>query len=169
MFDTFTVLSEQNSFPREDLSDANAEILELMMANTDIRETAHTVAERQSWIFRIGHAAISRSIGRQYDAQSALAASNAGVVTFEAITSLVDGMHRSGDMRPANKTFLTLANADDSGLSQYIDNALESFLSDMPNTKEVVTNSTRRTHGPLVSYAVLGAAMSRRFGLDSVS
>lgn len=48
----------QPEFPAEDLTDKNAEALELMMANLQIVQDMHTVAERHAWAFRVGHPAV---------------------------------------------------------------------------------------------------------------
>ena len=171
MTELLTGLSTQYDFPRVDLSEDNADLLELMMANVRVLDQAHTTAEQGSWIFRIGHQAVLNGAARRFPNadQQALSAVNNGIATFEAVTCIINGISRDTDMAPANREFLKLTHADTEDLDEYIETALQTFTTDMPRTAEVIRTSTRRFHGPLTSYAVLGAAMSRQFELASVA
>lgn len=162
-------LTPQTDFPRVDLSEDNADMLELLMANVGIVQEQHDAIENLSWIFRVGHVAILHSAGRVYENDDRLVAVNHGVAMFEAITAMVDGIAAVSDPTPVNNQASRLIQLDGRGVDDYFESSLESFKSDTPRTAEVVRTSSSRFHGPLVSYALLGAAMSRRFELDSVA
>jgi hypothetical protein len=169
MSELVTGITNQANFPKVDLSDDNATLLELMMSNVGILRESHEVVERASWIFRVGHATILHSAKRVYDEGSRMSAVNHGVTTFEAITAMVGGIAAVSDPTPVNRQSSRLTLFDPNELGNYIDSALDSFRSDMARTAEVVRSSSSRFHGPLTSYAILGAAMSRQFELDSVA
>lgn len=169
MAELITGLSPQPDFPRADLSDSNAELLELMMANADIVSRSHQAAEQASWLFRVGHATILHGAAKLHDGDERLAAVHSGVSTYEAITAFICGASMVSDITVINNNSAKLRRAGSHEISNYVETSLESFSRDMPRTSEVITASTRRFHGPLTSYAILGAAMSRQFELDSAA
>lgn len=166
MAELLTGIQPQAEFPRVDLTDDNADMLELMLANTQIVNESHRLVEASSWIFRVGHATVMHGTKRTFDADDRLAAVDSGIVTFEALTAMVSGMASTSDMLAVNNQASRLIQADGRKLDEYIEASVESFSADMPRTRGVIEQSTRRFHGHLTGYAMLGAAMSRQFELD---
>ncbi len=70
-----TGIYPQADFPRVDLTDGNADMLELMMANVDIVNESHRLVEDTSWIFRVGHATVLHGTKRTYDDSNYLSSS----------------------------------------------------------------------------------------------
>jgi hypothetical protein len=169
MGELLTGLTQQHEFPRVDLTDDNADLLELMMANTGIVDTSHQTIEDMSWIFRVGHVSLMKGAAEIYPASERLAAINRGVTTFEAITGIVGGIAMMSDPTPVNRQFSKLRAFGSNEIGDYYDSALQSFTTETPRAAEVVRISSARFHGPLTSYAVLGAAISRQFELDCVA
>ena len=169
MAELLTGLTPQTDFPRVDLNEQNADLLELMMANVGILQQHHDIVEDISWIFRVGHRAILHSTAKVYDDSDRLAAVNHGVAMFEAITAMVDGIAAVSDPTPVNNQAGRLIRLDTTEVSNYFDSSVESFKTETPRTAEVIRASSARFQGPLTTYALLGAAMSRQFELDSVA
>jgi len=168
MTELITGITSQPNFPREDLTPENADVLELLMANEQILDTSHEAVERMSWIFRVGHPSILHSAKKVHDDTSRLSAINHGVKSFEAITAMVGGEMAIADIFPTHREASRLLHLEPNLTGNYLDEAMEDFQQETPHTAEVVRSSTARFHGPLVTYAILGAAMSRKFELSVV-
>jgi hypothetical protein len=166
MTEIITGITHQPNFPNEDLSESNADMLELMLANKELLQLSHEAVEQLSWIFRVGHPSIVFSASHIFDEDERLAALNHGVVSFEAITAMVGGNAMDSDLFPTNREASRLLQLKPTRLSNYFDEALEDFRGYTPRTAEVVRASSARFHGALTTYALLGAAMSRKFELS---
>lgn len=165
-----TGLEAQPRFPYEDLTDNNADMLELMLANIELVEHGHTAAEDVSWVFRVGHPALMDGIDRVYDAPK-VDAVNHGITTFEALSAMVTSeTPLTHDFFVANARAAELsAKFKERDLRDYIDRSIEAFQTETPKTTEIVARSSRRFYGSLTHYAVLGAALSRQFELESAA
>ncbi|CAN5360060.1 hypothetical protein BH09PAT4_BH09PAT4_04700 [soil metagenome] len=162
-------LEASPDFPRNDLSEGNAMLLELMLANSSIVLTGHTNAEKISWVFRAGHAAMRVAIGRiVFDAERA-AAFDHGISSYETIAALLSSAPDHCDMFTVNTNALALSSGlTDDKLVDYISTAQQHFATDMPRTSDVVLHSSQRLHPTTASYAVAGAALARQFELDGL-
>lgn len=168
MSELITGISHQPNFPREDLTVENADLLELMMANLEILKTSHEAVEQLSWIFRVGHPTIVFSAAKIHDEDNRLSALNHGVTSFEAITAMVGGESMNADIQTTNSEANRLLNLEPTHIGDYIDEAVDDFRHNTPHTAEVIRSSAARFHGHLTTYAILGAAMSRKFELSIV-
>lgn len=166
MSELLTGVNMQFNFPREDLSDANADLLEFMMANRDIVAAGHQLAERVVWSFKVGHAAISRSSSKVYDDFDWQSAINHGTTTFEAITAMVGGGVSRVDSFPIHTQAVALIHSSARELRNHCEEAIDEFQANAPRAAEVVRVSSSRYYGSLATYAVLGAAMSWQFERD---
>lgn len=169
MTELLTGIAPQPEFPQVDLSDDNADLLEFMMANDDILARSHRAVELVSWIFRVGHVTILHGAAKRHDAAERLAAVDRGIKTFESITALVGGVMSMSDTLQVNNQSARLIKTDGVELDNYFESSIDAFDQQMPRTAEVVRTSSSRFVGPLCSYALLGAAMSRKFELDCVT
>ncbi|MCB9819797.1 hypothetical protein H6796_00605 [Candidatus Nomurabacteria bacterium] len=79
MSELITGITPQEDFPRVDLSEENAELLELMLANLELVNSGHEMGEGVSWMFRVGHPAVVVGLGRIYDKPELLEAIDHGV------------------------------------------------------------------------------------------
>jgi len=159
-------ITPQPNFPVEDLSEDNAELLELMMANRDLLTRSHDTVEQLSYLFLVGHKSINTTVEHIFDDNHYLEALDHGITTFEAITALVDGHALVSDIIPIHNQALTLIHLDQHELDDHFDSSLTEFRQQTPRTAEVVRSSSARFHGHLTTYALLGAAMSRKFELS---
>lgn len=164
----FVTLQPQPDFPREDLTDSNAGMLELMLANAMIVYRGHQSAEKVSYVFSVGHRAIMAGNSRVFDGEhNKISAINLGVSSYETIAALV-GDEGQGDFFTVNTNGAALATVHgDYQLIKYQQEAYERFLSETPRAAEVVSKSAGRYHGHLAYYAVYGAAIAYRFELDA--
>ncbi len=166
MRELITGIMHQPNFPVEDLSEENAELLELMMANLELLVRSHMAIEQVSYMFVISHKSINTAVKNTFDDTRSLEALNYGVTAFEAITAMVDGHAMVSDSIPLHNQALRLVHFDPHELDDHIDRSLAEFQEQVPRTAEVVRASATRFHGHLTSYALLGAALSRRFERD---
>ncbi|HEY1085239.1 MAG TPA: hypothetical protein VGE34_00750 [Candidatus Saccharimonadales bacterium] len=166
MGELITGIMHQPNFPVEDLSESNAELLELMMANPDLVMRSHAALEQFSYMFVVSHKSINTAVGHAIDDARRLAALDHGVTTFEAITAMVDGHARVSDSIPVHNQALRLVHFDPRDLEKHFDLSCAEFQEQTPRTAEVIRVSSARFHGHLTDYALLGAALSRKFERD---
>jgi len=138
MTELITGITSQSNFPREDLTDANADVLELLMANEQILDTSHEAVEQMSWIFRVGHPTILHSAKKIHDDSSRLSALDHGVKSFEAITAMVCGEIAVADILSTNREASRLLHLEPNLTGNYLDEAMEDFQQETPYTAEVV-------------------------------
>ncbi|HET7629956.1 MAG TPA: hypothetical protein VFK03_01140 [Candidatus Saccharimonadales bacterium] len=165
-----TGLENQPDFPKQDLTESNAQLLELMLANFEIVETGHRQAELISWVYRVGHRSEVMASQRIMHSEAQLESFDHGVRTFEAASSLVRSTAGEFDELIVNHNGVALVHAmSDDQLRDYISEAREKFGLEMPKTVEVVTETSKRLNASLAGYAIFGAALARQFELDAVA
>ncbi|HRJ05996.1 MAG TPA: hypothetical protein PK096_00290 [Candidatus Saccharibacteria bacterium] len=158
----------QPDFPKVDLTDDNAAFLELMLANGDIVAQVHLEAENTWRVFKIGHQSILRAVPRlDYDSTQDKAI-DYGTSMFETMSALVnskpgDNIFKISDMASALGGVF-----DEAWLRKYFLDAYDCFQNQTPRAAEVV-RSASRLNSALTEYAVLGAAISRHFDIDSAA
>lgn len=158
----------QPNFPHEDISDSNAAMLELMLADRQTVTDGHQASERISLVFKIGHPAVLSGLARVYDESDRLGAIDHGVATFEAATSLL-GQVPEGEVFTIGANGLALTSGlTDRSLGQYVETAYSSFIDDLPRTRTVIASASERYFPHYTDYAVLGAALVRQFELDAL-
>lgn len=166
MGELITGIMHRPNFPIEDLSEENAELLELMMANPELLMRSHMAIEQISYMFVVSHKTINTAVKVTFDDTRSLEALNHGITTFEAITAMVDGHARVSDSIPLHNQALRLVHLDPRELDSHFDLSLAEFQEQTPRTAEVIRTSSERFHKHLTAYALLGAAMSRKFERD---
>ena len=150
----------QPEFPLHDLTRHNADALSLMMANEAILTSLHGPGESSSWAYRVGHPAAVRSSQRIYDGAPVGAVSH-GAMVFEALHAAVSASSRLDGIAVNKAAIWLTSQATDSELSTAMVDAVDTFRAQMPNTAEVIAESSYRFIGPLTHYAILGAALER--------
>lgn len=166
MSELITGITPQEDFPRVDLSEENAELLELMLANLELVNSGHEMGEGVSWMFRVGHPAVVVGLGRIYDKPELLEAIDHGVKVYEAASSFVTEPSVSDEWKVIHGGAGLMRILSLNELDEYASVAMGEMTEQMPRTKELVSVSSKRFYAHLARYAVLGAAMSRRFELD---
>jgi hypothetical protein len=162
-------IEPQPEFPVVDLTDMNARMLELMLANTSQVEFGHTTAEQLAWVYRVGHPAVLRACGNIDLSERKFQAVNLGVSAYEAIGMFV---HHVPDTLYAvvesNASALAYKFSTDQ-IVDYFGDARQRFNEEMPKTAEVIHEAALRFYGPIANYAIDGAAMARQFELDAAA
>lgn len=172
MKELITGITAQPDFPKTDLLDSNAMLLEFMIANVDLLLASHQAVETNSLLFRQGHPSIVSKADELYDHPDRINAVNYGVMSFEAINAIVSsGLCHDQTVGTQQvlwriMEFMVLRGME---LENRLDQAIETFRSAMPRTTEVVRAGSTRFHGHLSEYALLGAALSRQIEIDSCS
>lgn len=162
-------LESQPNFPIEDLTDANAALLELLLANQEIFEQAHHTVEEGSLLFRIGHRAILANTGRFIERPEQLDAISNGIAKYEVISLTVspDQAMRTHEHSKVLSYFINPEPTLD--YLTLIGDTRDTFSLEMPRTMEVVKESTPRRYRPYQEYVIAGAALARMAEVDIAS
>lgn len=162
-------IESQPNFPREDLTDDNADLLELMLQNEDVLLRGHWAAEEAAWLYNYAHPAARQAGGRLAAVEPHLSAFSHGVAAYEAIAALVQATPAE---QTAESLLVVKANAltlrshlGEAALFSYVDGASEQFKAEMPRTAKVVEESGRRLQCDVAGYAIIGAGVARQFEL----
>ena len=159
-------IDTQPEFPELDLTEENAQTLELLLANKMIVQNAHALADRNEWAFRVGHPAVIMGGRAAMTFEGAqVAAVEHGVMVFEAMTTVVSGQSISNDVIGINHAALTVTGARAGNNKSRLLEIVDQFQQDMPRTTEVIVSASRRHVGGLAMYAVFGAALERYVAL----
>jgi hypothetical protein len=163
-------MEAQPNFPRVDLSESNAEILEFLLASKEQLEIGHEGAEAMAWVYKVGHRAMRLAFENTAMPNSVQGAVDHGVVTYEAICMMVGHLPDSRNFFTVNAQAVTIAHRRTADLLvDYIAEAREGFARELPRTMTVVQEASGRFWGPMARYAVDGAALARQFELDSAA
>lgn len=159
-------LEPQPNFPVEDLTDANAALLELLLANQAVLEQVHHTAEEGSLLFRIGHRAILANTGLFIERPDQLEAVSNGIAKYEAISMTVspDQAMQSHNSSATTAYFINLDPTLDH--LTLIGDTRDTFSTEMPRTKSVIVESTPRRFLPYRDYVLAGAALARMAEID---
>ena len=161
-------IEAQPNFPEEDLTEANAEMLALMLSNRAEVAMGHQMSEGISLIFRMGHPAVLRGASKIYDEENRLLAIDYGVSVFEAAASIV--MSTSALSSPEELIERRMAPVMDhlrpNVLDAYVSDAYDAVRAETPRLAEMTIETSQRFHGHLATYALLGVAIERKLILD---
>lgn len=159
-------LEAQPAFPHEDLTDDNAAMLELMLANKPLVDQAHLTAESIAWLYRVAHPTIAQLSPRMYEEDERLRAIDHGVAMYEAIGMFVCSSTEA-DMFAINSLAAKLLVERATIIEDFAAKAIETMREETPRVSHVVSESAKRFYAPRQNYSVLGAALARQFELDS--
>lgn len=159
-------LEPQPKFPHEDVSEANAQMLELLLASDALVESGHVNAEQLSPFFKLGHPSIDIVALRLDDSPYHQAAISSGVASMETIKGLLDAFPLTDSAAVHINTTALTSSMHDRNVRTYADSAYDSFVADVPRAAEVIQVANRRRHGYFLSYALLGAALAYQLELD---
>lgn len=159
-------LESQPNFPVEDLTDANAALLELLLANQAILEQAHHTVEEGSLLFRIGHRAILANTGRFIENPKQLEAISNGIAKYEVISMTIspDQAMQLHNQAAAMTYFINPDTTLD--YLTLVSDVRDNFSTEMPRTKSVIEESTPRHFLLYQEYVLAGAALARMAEID---
>ncbi len=162
-------LRHQPNFPREDLLEDNADVLEMLLSNLQIVEQGHVAAESASWLFTVGHPVASR-VGKSIRAENIFHI-DIGIRMFEAISTLISTPPERVAPFAAERTVIEILHGSDreTEVKNYGFDAVETMVEEVPIASGVVRRAAERHCGHLTTYALLGAALIRQFELDCLA
>jgi hypothetical protein len=159
-------ITAQPQYPNEDLTDTNAELAELLMGSSMLRESLHEATEIHSLSSRIGHMSISSITRDTYEQTQRVDAIDHGIRSFEALKALViaNTAYETPTVEATARALLLLKGI---GFERHVDAAVDQFADRMPRTREVIQLSSRAVCGYFTDYALLGAALAWKFEKDA--
>ena len=170
MTEIFIGITPQPDFPKEDLTDINAAVLELLLSNQGFMDKSHVASEEVSWVFKVGHRVVSRVSGDILNHDSRFDALNHGVSIYEVMSLLLTAVPiRTSETFSVETQATAWVKASPEKLIDYQEEAYAAFSQNLPRAKEVVGSATDRFYPHLTSYAILGAAMAHQFELDAAA
>lgn len=170
MTELITGITAQPDFPKEDLTDENAAILELMLSNRNLVAENHTASEQLSWVFRVGHPLIARISGGILDHDSRFEALDHGAAVYEAMSLFLAAVPtQTSELFSVQTQATAWLNASPSKLTGYQEEAYAAFSGNLPRAKELVSDVSSRFYPHLTNYAILGASMAHQFELDTAA
>lgn len=153
-------LQPQENFPREDLTDENADLLELLFLNRTAFNESHIAAERYSPLYKIGHG-ILVAASRPYVIQHESEAISHGIGAYESIAKIVSPIERGYQNTMLARSHIEMAYlAVNGNFEQETGNLANLFRNHLPNTSRVIEATADRFHSGAIDYAVVGAALA---------
>lgn len=165
-------LEPQHDFPREDISDSNADMLELLLLNGEMVELSHLSAEKVSYLYQIGHKGLVIAAASHIDDQARQRAFSYGITTFEAVAALVRpdiDISAHNDAIRINPEVLGAQQHLEYKFLDTVDKVRDSFAADLPRTRSLVGQSAARFCRDYPDYAITGAAVARWLELDATA
>jgi hypothetical protein len=166
-------LELQKDFPINDISDDNAATLELLLADSAMREACHSTAERTSSLYKLSHHVL-RELIPTIPGMSAQDAHyfNQGVIQYEAAASLIrlDAPGQADHLDDIDTAgyVMYLLHHDDQ--FNYFDRAHSRLLNDQEKFSEILTSiAMRASHSDprAVENTLFGAAVQRQIEIDA--
>lgn len=160
----------QPEFPLQDLTESNAQLLSVMLANQAIVHGGHEAAERTSWLFKVGHPALRIAAMRLLTEQRQTEVFSHGIAVYESMTALIkQDITQYSDFVVNINASAVAGQLPDEKLRDHIDNAAQRFIHEMPHAAEVVSEVTERFYRGAGRFALFGAASARQFELDAAA
>lgn len=170
----FIHFEPQSDFPRSDISVSNAAMLEALLRDPGVQETAHDNIERSSIMMRMAHRVFSTMLATtpEFNSKSAYWFS-AGVTQYEAASSLLrlsDTHHPEyyDSITPAHHMAHLLHHNNQ---NEYFTRSYLDFLEEQPLFSDVISSVTEETidkQRSAVEHALYGAAVQRQIELDAM-
>lgn len=159
-------LEAQPDYPAKDLTDSNAELLSLMLANPTLAHGGHVAIEQCVPAFRLFHPAAMGSADRIFDEGRHLEAIDYGVVCYEALCAMLAAKKEKLDIRIAAKVCALLERTTAGSIERYVHDAADEMRHELPRTADVIHEASARHYGYFANLAVTGAALAWRMELD---
>lgn len=165
-----TGIAPQPNFPHEDLVESNAEILSLLLSNTQILVESHSRSEDAEGLYKILHPRVNSSVGSILTEHHQLSALSEGLVAYEAISAMVVkqiDIHKT--IQLAAKYGAGITHTQPDTLQDALSVSYKIFCDNMQNTKEVIQQVTARRYRELGEYAIRGAALMYAIETDRLA
>ena len=162
-------LEAQPDYPAKDLTDSNAELLSLMLANTTLAKDGHVAIEQSVPAFRLFHPAAMASADRIFEVPRHLEAIDYGVVCYEALCAMVAANKRKLDIRTAARVCALLERTTACSIETYVHDAADEMRHELPRTAAVIREASARHYGYFANLAVTGAALAWQMESDAIN
>ena len=152
----------QGNFPKEDISDDTAEILELLLQNRELVGTFHTSAELLRFLYRLGHKTMELTAQPHLDDEHRLRAFSYGIEAFETVGALVRpqaGAQATDET--ATRQIMTVRKSLNRNFAPVLTDARDRMKDELPRTTFVIAQSALRFYRQHTDYALSGAAIAR--------
>jgi hypothetical protein len=165
-------LEPQNTFPHEDVSDTNADMLELLLLNREAVELGHASAEKVSYLYQIGHKALAIAAAPHLNDDERYHAFSYGIATFEAVAAFVRPQPDAATHSNFKVNFKVM-NAHRQVSDDFFSamgNARDAFADQVPRTKLLIGQSAARFYRQsAIDSALTGAALARQLEIDATA
>ncbi|HEX7484427.1 MAG TPA: hypothetical protein VF281_04745 [Candidatus Saccharimonadales bacterium] len=159
----------QPNFPKEDLTESNAELFKFLLADLSEVLEHHVVAERSSFLYRLGHPSLVSTVATIISDTDRIKAYEYGIETYESIASLATlRFNRPGHGEIEMSQYFSVPQRL-MDMTALLEEKTEQFITNMHNTQAViesVAESAYRTSSSLARYAITGAAMAYALEID---
>lgn len=168
----FVTLESQSDFPREDVTENNADMLELLLLHDATIELSHISAEKISYLYRLGHKTLVITAEPHFDDSQRSAAFSQGIKTFEAIAALIRpdfDISKHGNKPHIDSEIIGTRQHLTDEFMGTVEHVRDQFTSELPRTKTLIGQSATRFCRNYQDYAITGAAVARWLELDATS
>lgn len=157
----------QPDFPKSDLTDENAAIIEHLLSDEYMVEETHRQAEQNVMLYKVAHTALMK-IGKDgIDNTSHLAGLDAGMRLHESIATLVRLHPPHYDQHTVvHRTGRLLAVSEFKSPLMMFSDAQDEFAQTHPRTTEVLHSLINRRDRRMGQAAIMGAAIEQQIELD---
>lgn len=164
-------LRPQDEFPRVDVTEPNADMLELLLLHRETITLSHASAEHINFLYKLGHASLTLAAAGYLAETVQTEAFSFGISTFEAVAALVRPSpgEASGKKSFIHHIVLTTHKKLDENFIGAVSDAREVFEEEMPRTTQLVGQSASRFCRDYMDYAVSGAALARQLEIDATN
>lgn len=163
------LLEAQPKFPKEDLTETNAQYLALALGNKQLLESGHTYAKRYFRLYTGTHNPLMQAAGNIYAEPRVLRAIDFGIAALETMSIFVGATEPEADLETLKNnitTIVTVRNVEH--VEGYFAEAHAEFLDVAPRTARAIAEGSERAHPGLAHAAIYGGAIARRFELDNI-
>lgn len=164
---SLVVAEAQELFPHEDISESNAELLELCLLHQPTIEAGHSIAEDLSLFYKYGHQVLETASRFSITNHSEIATLSYGIAIYETIAAFVrptadTRLHNDIAIKHPLRLTYTNIKTDFRSEANY---CYVRFSKALPRTQEVVGTIATRFCLADPRFAMLGAAFA--FELES--
>jgi hypothetical protein len=162
-----TRLELQPSFPHEDISSSDADLLELLLANETLFRDSHAAAETSYPAYQAGHDMLTNVVWPILDNRHRLAAFSYGISAYENIGGLVrpaapyntaDFVHITATGVKLQEDFVSVSS-----------DSRERFSDELPHVAQVIAQTALRRYEGYTDYALTGAAIAACLELSDIT
>ncbi len=154
-------VAPQETFPRDDLTEDNTLLLELMLQNKAILQSMHEQTEATIQLYMASHACLQH-MARHFNKDYLAIGLNLGAATFEVTSVFVQPRPTSYQPLAVAAGTSSLILKEDQKTVDVCVAARDELRTDCPNLAYVVTEVANRRSSRLSEAALAGAGLMRR-------